>query len=66
MPNEVNQNDEWVDIDEAMRLTGASRRTLMRWRADGKVKATTREREFTQRQRRILFKRSDLLSSETS
>lgn len=64
MPDQ--NREEWVDIDEAQRITGASQRTLMRWKKAGKVQAKTEETEFTQRQRRTLFRRSDLVASEAS
>lgn len=49
-----------IDITEAMRLTGKTRDTLMRWKRDGKVSARVETRTHTQRQRRILFLRSDI------
>jgi hypothetical protein len=49
-----------VDITEAMRITGKTRDTLMRWKRDGKVTARVETRTRTQRQRRILFLRSDI------
>ena len=51
---------EEITIDEAMKLTGRSRDTLMRWKARGKVKARTVETEYTQRQKRVLFLRSEI------
>lgn len=50
-------NDE-IDIDEAMRLTGKSRATLMRWKKT--LTTRTEVREFTQRQPRIVFLRSEI------
>lgn len=51
---------EEIDITEAMRLTGKTRDTLMRWKKIGKVRARTVVTEYTQRQRRLLFQRSDI------
>jgi hypothetical protein len=53
--------DEWIDIDQARVLTGKSRKTLMIWKRDQEVAARTEDATFTQRQKRVLFKRSDLL-----
>lgn len=53
-------NSDEIEIDEVMRLTGKSRDTIMRWKRDGKIKARTEMREFTQRQPRIVFSRSDI------
>jgi len=58
---EESNPDEWIDIDEARELTGKSRETLMRWKAQQAVAARTENEKFTQRQRRVLFKKSDLL-----
>ena len=52
---------EWIDIDEAMTLTGKSRRTLMRWKLTKHVEARTSDQPFVQRQRRIEFRKSDIL-----
>jgi hypothetical protein len=62
MPGLTNDSpaSEEITIDEAMALTGKSRDTLMRWKARGKVTARTVETEYTQRQRRILFRRSEI------
>lgn len=54
--------DEEITIDEAMRLTGRTRDTLMRWKKAGKVAARTVDAEYMQRQRRILFRRSEIES----
>jgi len=53
--------DEWIDIDQARQLTGKSRKTLMIWKRDQEVAARTENAEFTQRQRRVLFRKADLL-----
>jgi hypothetical protein len=65
MPD-TNQAEEWVDIDEAIRLTGRTRKTLMLWKKGGRVEAKTEETAFTQRQRRTLFRKSDLPQSDNS
>ena len=62
----TDQTDEWVDIDEAMRLTGRTRKTLMLWKKGGRVEAKTEETDFTQRQRRTLFRKGDLPRSGDS
>lgn len=49
-----------IDITEAMRITGKSRETLMRWKRQGKVTTRTEEREYAQRQRRVLFQRDEI------
>lgn len=58
------QNDspasEEIDITEAMRITGKSRRTLMRWKEEKGLTARTEVKEFTQRQRRVLFRREEI------
>ena len=59
MENESPTNDE-IDIDEAMRLTGKSRATLMRWKEDKNLTTRTTVRVHTQRQRRLLFLRSEI------
>jgi hypothetical protein len=59
MQNETPASDE-IDITEAIRITGKSRETLMRWKRLGKLKSRTEEREYTQRQRRVLFRWSDV------
>lgn len=51
---------EEIDITEAMRMTGKSRETLMRWKRAGKVTARIEERQYTQRQRRVLFRRDEI------
>ncbi len=59
MTEERPASDE-IDIDEAMRLTGRTRDTLMRWKANGKVTARVVSAPVVQRQRRILFRRSEI------
>ena len=59
MTNESLANDE-IDIDEAMRLTGKSRATLMRWKDEKSLTTRTTVRVHTQRQRRLLFLRSEI------
>lgn len=51
---------EEIDITEAMRITGKSRETLMRWKRQGKVTTRTEDREYAQRQRRVLFRRAEI------
>lgn len=53
-------DDEWIDIDEAVRLTGMTTRTLRRWKTDNKVETKVVTTEFQQPQRRTLFKKSTL------
>lgn len=57
--------EEWIDIDEAMRLTGKSRRTLMRWKKENQVEARTVDQEFVQRQRRTEFRKADIMKAAT-
>jgi len=52
--------DDEIDIDEAMRLSGKSRATLMRWKRDARLTTRTGVRELTQRQRRLFFLRSEI------
>lgn len=59
MTHDSSAGDE-IDIDEAMRLTGKSRETLMRWKRQGKLTARTEDREYAQRQRRVLFRREEI------
>lgn len=59
MTSESLVNDE-IDINEAMRLTGKSRATLMRWKRDKKLTTRTDIREYRQRQRRLMFRRSEI------
>jgi hypothetical protein len=59
MPD-TDQAEEWIDIDEAQRLTGKTRKTLMLWKKEGKVEAKTETVEQTQRNRRTFFRKSDL------
>lgn len=59
------QAEEWIDIDEAVKLTGRSRRTLMRWKKERKVAARTVDQEFVQRQRRTEFSKGDLTKAIT-
>lgn len=61
MTHERPTTDE-IDITEAMQITGKSRETLMRWKKAGKLTARTEEREYLQRQRRVLFRRSEVES----
>jgi predicted DNA-binding transcriptional regulator AlpA len=61
MTNE-NPADDEIDIDEAMRITGRSRSTLMRWIREKKLTAHTQLRDFTQRQPRVMFRRSEIES----
>lgn len=57
--------DEWVDIDEAARLTKLSKRTLNRRKAEGVVETKVVTSAFQQPQRRILFKVSTLPLAES-
>lgn len=59
MTNEGSTDDE-IDITEAIRMSGKSRETLMRYKRTGKLTARTEEREYRQRQRRVLFRRSEI------
>lgn len=59
--NPSDDQDEWVTIDEAKRLTGKSRATLMRMSKDKRAVTKVEEQPFTQTQRRILFRKSDIL-----
>ncbi len=54
-------DQEWITIDEAKRLTGKSRATLMRLSAKRLVETRTVEQPFTQPQKRILFRKSELI-----
>ena len=59
MTTDMPANDE-IDIDEAMWITGRSRSTLMRWIKEKHLTTHTQVREFTQRQPRIIFRRSEI------
>lgn len=61
MPEDIPASDE-VTIDEAMRISGRKRDTLMRWKRDKKLTARIVDADVTQRQRRILFRRSEVES----
>jgi predicted DNA-binding transcriptional regulator AlpA len=52
-------NDE-IDINEAMQITGKSRATLMRWKREKGLTTRTDIREYRQRQRRLMFRRSEI------
>ena len=54
--------DDEIEIDEAIELSGLSRRTLMRLKATGKIAARTEALPSVQRQRRLLFRRSEIES----
>lgn len=56
----ANSSAEEIDITEAMRITGKSRETLMRWKRQGKLTARTEDREYAQRQRRVLFRKDEV------
>lgn len=60
MTTDTPADDDEITIEEAMQIAGVARDTLMRWKRDGKVSARTVEATFTQRQRRVLFKRSEI------
>lgn len=62
MPDTPADPDEWIDIDEAVRRTGLSKRTLNRHKAAKSVETQVVDTEFRQRQRRTLFKVSTLPS----
>lgn len=51
---------EEIDIDEAMRITGKSRATLMRWKREKGLTTRTAIQEYTQRQSRVLFRRDEI------
>jgi hypothetical protein len=53
--------EEWITIDEAKRLTGKSRATLMRMSKDKRAATRVEEQPFTQTQKRLLFRKSDIL-----
>lgn len=53
---------EEIDIDEVMRITGKSRATIMRWKAQKKLTTRTAVREFKQRQTRVLFLKEEILA----
>jgi hypothetical protein len=57
---ETDQDEEWVDIQAAMALTGMTRKTLMLWKKEGKVEAQTKIIPVTQRNRRTFFRKSAL------
>lgn len=59
MTNDSSAGEE-IDITEAMRITGKSRETLMRWKRQGKVTSRTEDREYAQRQRRVLFRKDEI------
>jgi len=61
MTADLPANDE-IDIDEAMRITGRSRSTLMRWIKEKNLTTHTQLREFTQKQPRVMFRRSEIIS----
>lgn len=57
---ELGEKNDEIDITEAMRLTGKSRETLMRWKRTGKLTGRIVEQQYTQRQRRVLFRRDEI------
>ena len=59
MTHDPGATDE-IDITEAMRLSGLSRRTLMRYKETGRLKGRVETRSTTQRQRRVLFVRDEI------
>ena len=61
MTDEESNPDEWIDMDAARELTGKSRETLMRWKKDKAIDTRTEDAPFTQRQRRVVFRKADLL-----
>jgi hypothetical protein len=63
MPN-ADQAEEWVDIREAMRITGKTRKTLMLWKKQQAVEAKTEIVEVIQRNRRTFFRKSALLQPD--
>ena len=60
MTEELPTGDE-IDIDEAVKLTGLRRETLMRYKRDGKLSGRVALVEQTQRNRKLLFPRSEIL-----
>ncbi len=52
--------EEWITINEAVRLSGKSKATLFRWVAANKVRSRIEKLETPQAQNRVLFRRSDL------
>ena len=63
MADEQPDHDEWIDIDAARALTGRTRDTLMRWKRDKPIATRTEDATFTQRQKRVLFRKADLLKA---
>lgn len=61
MAGEQTDQDEWIDMDAARELTGKSRDTLMRWKRARPIATRTEDAAFTQRQKRVLFRKADLL-----
>ena len=59
MTNESPASDE-ITIEEAMRISGRKRDTLMRWKRTAKLTTRIVEAQVTKRQRRILFRRSEV------
>ena len=59
MPHETPASDE-IDIDEAVRLTGLRRETLMRYKRAGKLAGRVAIVEQTQRNRKVLFRRDEI------
>lgn len=53
--------DEWITIDEAIKLGSASRATLMRRKRKGELITRIERLPTPQAQERLLFRRSDVL-----
>lgn len=62
---ETPADDEWVDIDEAARLTGLSKRQLNRHKALKKVETKEATAQKVQKNHFTLFKRSTLPLAES-
>lgn len=61
MTVENSDQDEWIDMDAARELTGKSRETLMRWKKDRAIDTRIEDAPFTQKQKRVFFRKADLL-----
>lgn len=49
-----------IDINEVIRITGKTRDTIMRWKRAGRITGRTESITQVQRQRRLLFRRSEI------
>jgi hypothetical protein len=60
MNDERPASSDEITIEEAMQISGRARDTLMRWKRDKKLTTRIIEATITRRQRRILFRRSEI------